>query len=107
MCIRDSGGGDAGRGSGTFSYVPLDRTASGNIKERSLQLPMPTQDSRLQGSIGNGTSSVPEMLPSSLLPIHLSLIHISEPTRLLSISYAVFCLKKKKTYTHYYSASHT
>src|SRR5678815_3693631 len=27
---------------------------------------------------------------------HLSLIHISEPTRLLSISYAVFCLKKKR-----------
>src|SRR5678816_4839729 len=27
----------------------------------------------------------------------LSLIHISEPTRLLSISYAVFCLKKKTT----------
>eukprot|EP00658_Telonema_sp_P-2_P003289 TRINITY_DN11213_c0_g1_i1.p1 TRINITY_DN11213_c0_g1~~TRINITY_DN11213_c0_g1_i1.p1 ORF type:complete len:284 (+),score=82.00 TRINITY_DN11213_c0_g1_i1:95-946(+) len=30
-------------------------------------------------------------------PESLSLIHISEPTRLLSISYAVFCLKKKKT----------
>src|SRR5678815_5911548 len=30
------------------------------------------------------------------IPI-LSLIHISEPTRLLSISYAVFCLKKKKS----------
>eukprot|EP00658_Telonema_sp_P-2_P074847 TRINITY_DN64154_c0_g1_i1.p1 TRINITY_DN64154_c0_g1~~TRINITY_DN64154_c0_g1_i1.p1 ORF type:complete len:191 (+),score=31.94 TRINITY_DN64154_c0_g1_i1:114-686(+) len=30
------------------------------------------------------------------LEVHLlSLIHISEPTRLLSISYAVFCLKKK------------
>eukprot|EP00658_Telonema_sp_P-2_P033806 TRINITY_DN24745_c0_g2_i2.p1 TRINITY_DN24745_c0_g2~~TRINITY_DN24745_c0_g2_i2.p1 ORF type:complete len:330 (-),score=50.89 TRINITY_DN24745_c0_g2_i2:1-990(-) len=28
--------------------------------------------------------------------LELSLIHISEPTRLLSISYAVFCLKKKK-----------
>src|SRR5678815_1451067 len=27
--------------------------------------------------------------------LYLSLIHISEPTRLLSISYAVFCLKKK------------
>eukprot|EP00658_Telonema_sp_P-2_P080921 TRINITY_DN8154_c0_g2_i1.p1 TRINITY_DN8154_c0_g2~~TRINITY_DN8154_c0_g2_i1.p1 ORF type:complete len:100 (-),score=24.65 TRINITY_DN8154_c0_g2_i1:31-330(-) len=27
--------------------------------------------------------------------VNLSLIHISEPTRLLSISYAVFCLKKK------------
>src|SRR5678815_3161521 len=26
--------------------------------------------------------------------LYLSLIHISEPTRLLSISYAVFCLKK-------------
>ena len=32
------------------------------------------------------------MLPG----LGLSLIHISEPTRLLSISYAVFCLKKKK-----------
>ena len=28
--------------------------------------------------------------------IYLSLIHISEPTRLRRISYAVFCLKKKK-----------
>eukprot|EP00658_Telonema_sp_P-2_P086117 TRINITY_DN9982_c0_g1_i4.p1 TRINITY_DN9982_c0_g1~~TRINITY_DN9982_c0_g1_i4.p1 ORF type:complete len:147 (-),score=28.95 TRINITY_DN9982_c0_g1_i4:46-486(-) len=32
-------------------------------------------------------------------PKYLSLIHISEPTRLLSISYAVFCLKKKKKNT--------
>src|SRR5450756_350377 len=29
-------------------------------------------------------------------PLVLSLIHISEPTRLGMISYAVFCLKKKK-----------
>src|SRR5450756_881412 len=29
--------------------------------------------------------------------LELSLIHISEPTRLGMISYAVFCLKKKKT----------
>ncbi len=28
----------------------------------------------------------------------LSLIHISEPTRLALISYAVFCLKKKNEY---------
>eukprot|EP00658_Telonema_sp_P-2_P048147 TRINITY_DN36634_c0_g1_i2.p1 TRINITY_DN36634_c0_g1~~TRINITY_DN36634_c0_g1_i2.p1 ORF type:complete len:327 (-),score=58.88 TRINITY_DN36634_c0_g1_i2:89-1069(-) len=34
-----------------------------------------------------------------LLVESLSLIHISEPTRLLSISYAVFCLKKKKKKT--------
>eukprot|EP00658_Telonema_sp_P-2_P072829 TRINITY_DN61923_c0_g1_i1.p1 TRINITY_DN61923_c0_g1~~TRINITY_DN61923_c0_g1_i1.p1 ORF type:complete len:231 (-),score=51.13 TRINITY_DN61923_c0_g1_i1:86-778(-) len=49
------------------------------------------------------------MRPGSLISVRflasttfLSLIHISEPTRLLSISYAVFCLKKKKlkkTYT--------
>ncbi len=30
-------------------------------------------------------------------PVVLSLIHISEPTRRTPISYAVFCLKKKKT----------
>eukprot|EP00831_Metopus_contortus_P027048 TRINITY_DN22849_c0_g1_i2.p1 TRINITY_DN22849_c0_g1~~TRINITY_DN22849_c0_g1_i2.p1 ORF type:complete len:173 (-),score=17.81 TRINITY_DN22849_c0_g1_i2:22-540(-) len=30
------------------------------------------------------------------IPQYLSLIHISEPTRPLYISYAVFCLKKKK-----------
>src|SRR5665647_3076269 len=29
-------------------------------------------------------------------PLTLSLIHISEPTRRTPISYAVFCLKKKK-----------
>eukprot|EP00658_Telonema_sp_P-2_P078960 TRINITY_DN7525_c0_g1_i18.p1 TRINITY_DN7525_c0_g1~~TRINITY_DN7525_c0_g1_i18.p1 ORF type:complete len:125 (+),score=23.01 TRINITY_DN7525_c0_g1_i18:198-572(+) len=34
--------------------------------------------------------------PSGRVGALLSLIHISEPTRLLSISYAVFCLKKKK-----------
>ena len=28
--------------------------------------------------------------------LNLSLIHISEPTRQAEISYAVFCLKKKK-----------
>eukprot|EP00658_Telonema_sp_P-2_P061395 TRINITY_DN50090_c0_g1_i1.p2 TRINITY_DN50090_c0_g1~~TRINITY_DN50090_c0_g1_i1.p2 ORF type:complete len:123 (+),score=15.55 TRINITY_DN50090_c0_g1_i1:595-963(+) len=37
-------------------------------------------------------------VPSGALQ-QLSLIHISEPTRLLSISYAVFCLKKKKKKT--------
>src|SRR5450756_1214911 len=34
-------------------------------------------------------------IPAVVVP-HLSLIHISEPTRLGMISYAVFCLKKKK-----------
>ena len=35
--------------------------------------------------------------PGANIGNELSLIHISEPTRLLSTSYAVFCLKKKKT----------
>ena len=38
--------------------------------------------------------SVPYILANPRL--RLSLIHISEPTRLLRLSYAVFCLKKKK-----------
>jgi len=36
-----------------------------------------------------------------IVPPSLSLIHISEPTRLRRISYAVFCLKKKKQPSHY------
>src|SRR5450756_1391874 len=40
--------------------------------------------------------------------LSLSLIHISEPTRLGMISYAVFCLKKKKQrYQHILLRSHT
>src|SRR5450756_1190193 len=35
-------------------------------------------------------------IPWKPMDLHLSLIHISEPTRLGMISYAVFCLKKKK-----------
>src|SRR5678815_3424315 len=38
----------------------------------------------------------------SCTPWDLSLIHISEPTRLLSISYAVFCLKKKKNFFFFF-----
>ena len=33
----------------------------------------------------------------------LSLIHISEPTRRTPISYAVFCLKKKRNRPVYYT----
>src|SRR5678816_4094937 len=38
--------------------------------------------------------NLPNRNGAVVLPMSLSLIHISEPTRLLSISYAVFCLKK-------------
>src|SRR5664279_3046208 len=36
------------------------------------------------------------LCPTTEVILHLSLIHISEPTRRTPISYAVFCLKKKK-----------
>eukprot|EP00658_Telonema_sp_P-2_P058960 TRINITY_DN4759_c0_g2_i1.p1 TRINITY_DN4759_c0_g2~~TRINITY_DN4759_c0_g2_i1.p1 ORF type:complete len:280 (-),score=66.02 TRINITY_DN4759_c0_g2_i1:65-904(-) len=42
------------------------------------------------------TIDKPKDAPTKKKVLFLSLIHISEPTRLLSISYAVFCLKKKK-----------
>ena len=44
-----------------------------------------------------GVPAAAQEQPGLTLYYYLSLIHISEPTRLLSISYAVFCLKKKKT----------
>ena len=39
---------------------------------------------------------VGKSIEQDLIDIGLSLIHISEPTRQAEISYAVFCLKKKK-----------
>src|SRR5450759_4377747 len=36
------------------------------------------------------------LAPEHVTALNLSLIHISEPTRLGMISYAVFCLKKKQ-----------
>src|SRR5678815_5523206 len=47
-------------------------------------------DSNQRTAMRFNVRSIPSIL------FFLSLIHISEPTRLLSISYAVFCLKKKK-----------
>eukprot|EP00658_Telonema_sp_P-2_P067353 TRINITY_DN56264_c0_g1_i2.p1 TRINITY_DN56264_c0_g1~~TRINITY_DN56264_c0_g1_i2.p1 ORF type:complete len:207 (+),score=28.16 TRINITY_DN56264_c0_g1_i2:139-759(+) len=59
-------------------YANQERTLfSGPCPRRSLNYSVPY---RLGGKVSQ----------------FLSLIHISEPTRLLSISYAVFCLKKKK-----------
>src|SRR5660397_235396 len=45
------------------------------------------------GSTGAGKSTLVNGLVGTT--VTLSLIHISEPTRLRRISYAVFCLKKK------------
>ena len=47
-----------------------------------------------EGSLGAAAPHVVRAVRAAA-PVALSLIHISEPTRLLSISYAVFCLKQK------------
>ena len=55
-------------------------------------------DAKLIVKIGRESVALDPTATTSqtLLMQKLSLIHISEPTRPLYISYAVFCLKKKK-----------
>ena len=67
-------------------------------------------------SFRNGPVLIMEGHDSENYHMHdLSLIHISEPTRQAEISYAVFCLKKKKKkirktrrieYGHIYEPTH-
>src|SRR5674536_216258 len=47
--------------------------------------------------VGSGSWTTGTSVTVARAGATLSLIHISEPTRLLSISYAVFCLKQKNT----------
>src|SRR5450756_2782729 len=71
-----------------FHHKDLDRDAEAFIESWALEFP---QDSRFHITVHLG--QMPPEDPTALV----SLIHISEPTRLGMISYAVFCLKKKKT----------
>src|SRR5678815_1499237 len=57
--------------------------------ERRLQ----ARDLTLRGLLHQVLQSFTNLDARLLRSLRLSLIHISEPTRLLSISYAVFCLK--------------
>eukprot|EP00658_Telonema_sp_P-2_P082439 TRINITY_DN8716_c0_g1_i3.p1 TRINITY_DN8716_c0_g1~~TRINITY_DN8716_c0_g1_i3.p1 ORF type:complete len:312 (-),score=88.40 TRINITY_DN8716_c0_g1_i3:44-979(-) len=61
-----------------------------DLRDQLTQLAEATQSDAAQAA------SESESLRAEIRALKLSLIHISEPTRLLSISYAVFCLKKKK-----------
>ena len=55
----------------------------------NLEMRLSVEDSPNSGGV------VIDAIRCCKIALDLSLIHISEPTRLLSISYAVFCLKKK------------
>eukprot|EP00658_Telonema_sp_P-2_P031279 TRINITY_DN2344_c0_g2_i1.p2 TRINITY_DN2344_c0_g2~~TRINITY_DN2344_c0_g2_i1.p2 ORF type:complete len:122 (-),score=32.82 TRINITY_DN2344_c0_g2_i1:19-384(-) len=71
-----------------------------NLKLRESGQPLtvcPKQQRRMREAMSLATGA-------QFLEDVLSLIHISEPTRLLSISYAVFCLKKKKKVQTYASS---
>src|SRR5450756_790181 len=67
----------------------------GDVRIERLLVPTTYAD-----SIRTVTEAIDRFRPSTVLMVGqaggLSLIHISEPTRLGMISYAVFCLKKKK-----------
>src|SRR5678815_2281924 len=101
MCIRDRPGNGPGRGgNGNFilSGIKVGVAPAGKPDEAkpveiasasaSFQQDKYPASDALDGKPETGWAVLPAMgYPS------LSLIHISEPTRLLSISYAVFCLK--------------
>ena len=64
---------------------------------RALCLPIRAYQHTLSPWIGRSCRFTPSCSNYTMQAIlTLSLIHISEPTRRSYISYAVFCLKKKK-----------
>src|SRR5450759_1442813 len=75
-----------GRGPGTPRTPPQQSAADVAEIARLTSLP-PWGQNLADGDYSNG--------PAYPTAPELSLIHISEPTRLGMISYAVFCLKKK------------
>ena len=84
-------------GIGVFVLVPV-------VYFLVIPFPPPKQQAR-SGTLSSGLALLRHpffllaglalAIQSGMEGMTLSLIHISEPTRLLSISYAVFCLKKK------------
>eukprot|EP00658_Telonema_sp_P-2_P064579 TRINITY_DN5367_c0_g1_i4.p1 TRINITY_DN5367_c0_g1~~TRINITY_DN5367_c0_g1_i4.p1 ORF type:complete len:108 (-),score=22.16 TRINITY_DN5367_c0_g1_i4:102-425(-) len=80
-------GGTTGKGGTTCPY-PI-RSAYIHIHQQGANITITNRYHQWE-VCGMYTSTHTPYIP------YLSLIHISEPTRLLSISYAVFCLKKKK-----------
>src|SRR5678815_65290 len=81
--------------SAALSYSTRQMTAYKNAQQHVVMKGRDFHFVSYDGTPANEKRGIVETGPMWYLM--LSLIHISEPTRLLSISYAVFCLKKKKT----------
>src|SRR5678815_1177494 len=106
MCIRDRVyiGGDSGPlHVASTTATPIVELLGPTLPERSR--PWRTAYARAEivdvGSLPCRPCNQRHCVPGDFrcltgITPELSLIHISEPTRLLSISYAVFCLKKKR-----------
>src|SRR5450759_841331 len=81
------------------SATCADRHSSGENMIRKLRTQRDNQQWMLdlalnmRGRVQNFEIDATEMPPGKRARNYLSLIHISEPTRLGMISYAVFCLK--------------
>ena len=72
----------------TFDFSPLYRTSVGFDRLASMLSAANRPE--------QGNAYPPYNIIARSEDEYLSLIHISEPTRRRGISYAVFCLKKKK-----------
>src|SRR5450756_1259139 len=96
-----AGSNAAGRAPKAFQakWKPVRIKKTRQIKGLESRAPSGALDlalDHLQLEFGDRLGGI-EALRAGLGAVHdLSLIHISEPTRLGMISYAVFCLKKKK-----------
>ena len=83
---------------GVFVFPDLIRDAE-DIEEDQMILQSVNdtyRSSNVMGFLGCGNEQMVIESRFSAAGQDLSLIHISEPTRQAEISYAVFCLKKKK-----------
>ena len=87
----------------TFLITEAVRGAGAKLKNSSGARFMNEYDSRKELAprdiVARAIQKEIQKQQEKYVALDLSLIHISEPTRLLSISYAVFCLKKKKKKT--------
>src|SRR5450756_672479 len=91
-----------GLGTGSEIFVALGRLGVFSSPRRiermaklALKLPLPHSNLPVEGALRIDVSGEKDSKPVTLTVCGLSLIHISEPTRLGMISYAVFCLKTK------------
>ena len=88
-------------------HIPIRIGVNGGSLEKDLleKYGHPTPEALVESAFSHirllekfGFDDICVSMKSSSVPLMmLSLIHISEPTRQAEISYAVFCLKKKKT----------